>query len=150
MFGITAFSEAPFSSLASFPQELTQTARFDNTNTFYATDLNATYDLFPSRIESTNTFYAADLAASITLAQTARYDNTNSFYAALLEARIDLTQATRYDNLNVYFNAVVAGGSPTPIPYHPGCQREDLAVAELPREAMVVKELPRNTMQPGC
>ena len=140
---------------------LTQTARLDNTNAFYPVGLLSTYDLLPSRVDNSNAFYSAVIDATVTLAAN-RFDNANTFYAAaILPGAIVLSPALVV-NVNtvyppsakasndlqppflpsgvVFYAAKVKGGSPTPIPWNPGCSRE----------AMVIKELPRQPMQLCC
>lgn len=217
MFGISAFAEAPISSLASFTQTLVQNARLNNTNTFFPAALQASNTLQPARLTNTNAFYPVDIHAYYPLSPTLLV-NANGFYPATLQTSIaldaslltnsnvfypatvlpqpvallpvrvdnqnvlypptvvpgpvDLVQIVRYDNVAAFYSprvdtfvdlhpalyvspaafyaAQVQGGSPTPIPYHPHCQRDDMTVEEQARQPMVVKQRPRNTMQPGC
>lgn len=256
MFGGAPFAKTPFAALSSGPQQtLTQTARFDNTNTFYAATLKSTNTLAPALYTNTNAFYAATVSASVTLSP-ALYTNTNTFYAAALKSTntlspalysnlntfyaatlkntntltpalyananafysayialvttirpglftnsstfftaalrntntllpppyvnqndfypasayasitlgptlytnpnvfyggrvdtyIDLLQTARFDSLSQFYAAVIKGGSPVPLPYHPHCQRDDRAVAELARDALLVTPALGGTM----
>lgn len=95
---------------------LTQTARFDNVNTFYAHALTASIGLTQTaRFDNTNTFYTHALTASIGLAQTARFDNTNTFYTHTLSVGgVSLTQTARLDNENTFFEHALSQSGAIP------------------------------------
>jgi hypothetical protein len=107
MFGISAFSESPFSSLPEVGDagQNLQPARYDNTNTFYGPTVTATYALTASRFENTNTFYGPTASATYALTA-ARYDNAQTFYGPTVNASNTLT-AARYDNAQTFYGPVV-------------------------------------------
>jgi len=118
LFGFSPFSENPFSALAEeLGQTLVQTARFDNTNVFYAATITAgAVNLAPSLYTNTNAFYSATISQA-GAAQTllpARFDNTNVFYSATIVqagGTQTLVQDARYNNINLFYSATISGGA---------------------------------------
>jgi hypothetical protein len=51
-----------------------------------------------------------------------------------------------YTNANQFFAAVLRGGSPVPLPFHPFCDRGSLTIAEAARGELVVAEAPRGSL----
>ena len=116
-------------------QGLTQSARFDNTNTFYsptATQFAPSQSLTPARYDNTNTIYSATVTPGAVNLAPSRYDNANAFYtptvgqtggaqtlnpslyanastfySASVTATRELTPS-RYDNTNTFYSASVS------------------------------------------
>ena len=91
-------------------QSLTQTARYDNSNTFYGPTVDVTNTVAPARYDNTNTFYSPTVTPGAANLTPARYDNTNAFYAATVTqtgGAQTLTQTARYDNSNSFYAATV-------------------------------------------
>lgn len=88
-------------------QTLVQTARFDNSNTFNAGQVNLR--LSGTRFNNTNSFFAGQV--NLRLIGT-RFDNSNTFFTGTANLRIS---GTRFDNTNTFFGGVVnqAGGTQT-------------------------------------
>jgi len=104
-------------------QTLTQTARFNNTNTFYAATVTLagpTQTLTPALYTNTNTFFTAAVAASNTLTP-ARYDNANTFYAATVAGGVVTLEPALYTNTNAFFSPTAsASNTLTPALYENG------------------------------
>ena len=113
-------------------QNLSQSSRFDNANSFFAHALtsqvtltqSALYDnaqaFYSHTVSSTSTYYvtwaelevpAAAASSPQTLTQSATFGNTNSFYAHSLSSSIFLAQGATYANSNAFFVHSLAAGS---------------------------------------
>jgi hypothetical protein len=103
--------EVKYPSLGA--QNLTQSARFDNSNTFYAHTLTpgAVTLTQSSRFDNAQTFYTHTLSTTRTLTQSARFDNTNTFYTHTLTTTRALTQSARFDNANSFYTHVLTPGA---------------------------------------
>lgn len=134
MLGFGAIGEFPIGALpaAGGGINLTQSARFDNNNTFFghaitpgAIALTATrYDntnqffgvtltagtvaLTASRLDNTNQFFAHEIASGGMAA--ARLNNANTFFAHSIGLGAVSLQAGRVDNANTFFGHNVAPG----------------------------------------
>jgi hypothetical protein len=94
-------------------QSLTQTARFDNSNTFY------THVLTPGAVALTQssiytnsqTFYTHVLSKTIALTQSSRFDNSNTFYTHSLATTISLVQSARFNNSPTFYTHVLTPGA---------------------------------------
>lgn len=90
------------------PQTLTQSSRFDNSNSFYAAVVSHGLTQ-SSRFDNSNSFYAATVTpGAVTLTQSSRFDNSNSFNAHTVNH--GLTQSARFDNSNSFYAATVNHG----------------------------------------
>jgi hypothetical protein len=85
---------------------LSQSSRYDNSNTLNfthtLTQAGANQNLSQSaRFDNSQAFYTHSLAASIALTQSSRFDNANSLALThTLTAAVSLTQSARFDNAN--------------------------------------------------
>lgn len=85
------------------PASLTQSARFDDADTFGAAHVSRT--LHPSRYDDADSFGAAVVTrGAVTLTQSARFDDPESFQVAIVQG--GLTQTARFDDADT-FNAHV-------------------------------------------
>jgi hypothetical protein len=94
-------------------QTLTQTARFNNTNTFFSPTVTLpgpTQTLTPALYTNTNTFFAATVSASNTLTP-ALYTNTNTFYAATVAGGVVTLEPALYTNTNVFYSPTAAASN---------------------------------------
>ena len=100
---------------------LTQSARFDNTNSFYTHVITpGVVNLTQSaRYDNSNTFYTHTLSQDggpQTIIQDSRFDNTNTFYTHVLTTgAVALTQTSRHDESNTFYDHVLTldGGPQT-------------------------------------
>ena len=93
-------------------QTLTQSARFDNTNTFYSGTVNLRLSQ-SSRFNNAADFFGG--VVDLNLSQAARFDNTNSFFGGTIipgETAQTLTQADRFNNLNQFFGGEIPSDGP--------------------------------------
>jgi hypothetical protein len=91
-----------------------QSTRFDNTNTFYGgvVTLSGGPQTIPqdSRFNNVNTFYGGAITTAITVNQSARFNNTNTFYGGTVSSvggSQSVTQSARFDNVNTFFGGVI-------------------------------------------
>ena len=102
-------------------QTLVETARFNNTNSFYAPTVSqvggGTQTLTPARYNNTNTFFTPLVKATRTLTP-ARFNNANTFYSVVV-TQAGGTQTllpSRYNNANTFYSATVTRGTVTLVP----------------------------------
>jgi len=99
-------------------QALTQTSRYNNTNTFYSptvTQTTAAQNLAPARYNNTNTFYPLDIEEGpYDLHQTARFNNTNAYYSATVTQSSGAQNIlpNRYTNVSTFYSATVSQTAP--------------------------------------
>ena len=90
---------------------ITQSARFDNSNTFYTPKVSHVLAQ-SARFNNTNTFYTQKV--SHRLPQSARFDNSNAFYTpTVTQGAAQLTQSARFDNSNAFYTHTVTPGAVT-------------------------------------
>lgn len=94
---------------------LTQSSRFDNTNTFYSPTVTpGSVTLSPGLLTNTSTFYAATITqpgADQSLTQSARFDNAQTFHAPTVTSSYPLSQTARLDNTQTIYQATVSPGA---------------------------------------
>lgn len=88
---------------------LTQSARFDNSNTFYSATVSPGEVALTqsSRFDNSNAFYAATVSGEVTVTQSARFDNAQSFYSATVSVDGGLVQSSRFDNSNTFYSHTI-------------------------------------------
>jgi len=87
---------------------VTQTARFDNAQTFYASAVTtANQAVQTSRFDNAQTFYAGVVFATQFVTQTARFDNAQTFYGGAATATNAIAQVSRFDNAQIFYAGVV-------------------------------------------
>ena len=101
-------------------QTVTQTARFDNAQTFYGGTVSlsgGTQTITQTaRFDNANQFYpgtVSQVSGAQTVTQTSRFDNANAFYAGVVSQTggvQTITQSSRFDNTPVFYGGVVNGG----------------------------------------
>lgn len=81
MFGFSAFSSTPFSSLDEVGSQSLSANLFTNSNTFYSARIDI--KLFSTYYENTQQFYALTIGTSYELAAN-RFNNSQIFYAPII------------------------------------------------------------------
>ena len=100
-------------SVTTGPVSLSQSARFDNAPTFYTQTITiGTVNLVADRFDNTNTYYAHSLsqgAGPQSLVQTSRFDNTNAFYQHTVTVGSVTLYPAFYQNQNTFFAHRIGG-----------------------------------------
>jgi adhesin HecA-like repeat protein len=98
-------------------QTLTQTARYDNSQTFYAHVLTVgAVTLTASRYDNSQTFYTHVLTQNIpsqNLSQTSRYDNSQTYYTHTLTVGSVTLTPSRFDNAQTFYSHTLTPGAVT-------------------------------------
>lgn len=96
-------------------QNLTQSARFDNSQTFYThTITSGSVTLTATRYDNTQTYYTHVLTQTIpaqNIAQTSRYDNQNTYYTHSLTVGAVTLSPNRFDNAQTFYSHTVTTGA---------------------------------------
>ena len=92
---------------------VSQTTRFDNTNAFYGGVVSqggATQNISQSsRFNNANAFYAGTVTpGAVSVTQSARFNNANTFYAGTINTHITVSQTSRFNNSNAFYGGVVS------------------------------------------